>query len=55
MITRYLRAGVLYMQSMGNLPLTHTDRDRLGLDGPDGVDAALHTARLPGPADIRWV
>ena len=49
MIARYLRAGVFYMQSMGNMPLTRADRDRLGLDALDGVDAALAQGSFSGP------
>jgi imidazolonepropionase-like amidohydrolase len=48
MIGRYLRDGVFYMQSMGNLPLTRADRDRLGLDGPNGVDATLAQGTITG-------
>jgi imidazolonepropionase-like amidohydrolase len=49
MIGRYLRDGVLYMQSMGNAPLTRADRDRLGLDGRSGVDAMLAQGTITGP------
>jgi hypothetical protein len=48
MIGRYLRDGVLYMQSMGNAPLTRADRDRLGLGGPNGVDAMLAQGTITG-------
>lgn len=48
MITRYLRDGVLYMQSMGNAPLTRSDRDRLGMDGSNGIDAMLAQGSITG-------
>jgi imidazolonepropionase-like amidohydrolase len=48
MVARYLRDGVFYMQSMGNGPLTAADRTRLGLDGPNGVDAMLAQGTLTG-------
>jgi imidazolonepropionase-like amidohydrolase len=49
MIKRYLRDGVFYMQSMGNMPLTRADRDRLGLDAPDSIDAMLAQGTITGP------
>jgi imidazolonepropionase-like amidohydrolase len=48
MISRYLRDGVLYVQMMGNAPLTRADRDRLGLDGPNSVDAMLAQGTITG-------
>ena len=48
MIGRYLRDGVFYTQSMGNAPLTRADRDRLGLDSPNGVDAMLAQGTITG-------
>lgn len=48
MIERYLSDGVFYMQSMGNGPLSRADRDRLGLDAPDGLDARLAQGSITG-------
>jgi imidazolonepropionase-like amidohydrolase len=48
MIQRYLRDGVIYMQSMGNAPLTRADRKRLGLDAPDSIDAMMAQGTITG-------
>jgi imidazolonepropionase-like amidohydrolase len=49
MIRDYLRAGVFYMQSQGNLPLTAADKARLGLNRADGLDAILAQGSITGP------
>jgi len=42
----YLEAGVFYIQSQGNLPMTPADRAAIRLNTPSGIDAALSNATL---------
>lgn len=49
MIAAYLNAGVFYMQSQGNLPLSAIDKARLGLNTPSGVDAIFAQGSITGP------
>ncbi|HTU99805.1 MAG TPA: amidohydrolase family protein [Luteitalea sp.] len=49
MVARYRRDGVLYMQSLGNLPLARDERERLGLGATAGVDARLAQGSITGP------
>ena len=43
---RYLAAGVFYVQSQGNLPMTEDAKVALKLNTPSGIDAALSNATL---------
>jgi imidazolonepropionase-like amidohydrolase len=49
MIEAYLRAGVFYMQSQGNLPLSAEDKARLGLNTRSGLDAIFAQGSITGP------
>jgi hypothetical protein len=49
MIAAYLRAGVFYMQSQGNLPFGPADKERLRLNTPGGVDAIFAQGSITGP------
>jgi imidazolonepropionase-like amidohydrolase len=42
----YLEAGVFYIQSQGNLPMTPAERAALRLNTPSGVDVAFSNATL---------
>lgn len=48
MIADYLRAGVFYMQSQGNLPLTRLQQIQLGLD-ERGLEAKFAQGSITGP------
>lgn len=48
MVSAYLKAGVFYMQSMGNLPLSAADRQALGLNVPGGLDATFAQGSITG-------
>jgi imidazolonepropionase-like amidohydrolase len=42
----YLEAGVFYVQSQGNLPMTEAEKAAIQLNTPAGVDATLSNATL---------
>jgi imidazolonepropionase-like amidohydrolase len=42
----YLEAGVFYVQSQGNLPMTAGEKAALRFNTPDGIDVALSNATL---------
>jgi imidazolonepropionase-like amidohydrolase len=48
MVAAYLKAGVFYMQSMGNLPLTAREKAALGLNQPGGLDAIFAQGSITG-------
>lgn len=48
MIADYLRAGVFYMQSQGNLPLSRQQQIQLGL-GEQGLEAKFAQGSITGP------
>lgn len=48
MIESYIKAGVFYMQSMGNLPLDAAQKNALGLNAPRGVDAIFAQGSITG-------
>lgn len=48
MVDAYLRAGVFYARSMGNLPLSASDKARLGLNTPRGLDAIFAQGSITG-------
>lgn len=43
---RYLAAGVFYVQSQGNLPMTAAEKSAIRLNTPSGVDVALSNGTL---------
>lgn len=45
-IRRYLKDGVFYVKSQGNLPLTDAMKTRLGVNRPDSVDIVLAQGSL---------
>lgn len=49
MIASYLSAGVFYMQSHGNLPLSASEKQRLDLNAPQGLDAVFAQGSITGP------
>ncbi len=49
MVAAYLRAGVFYAQSMGNLPIDAADKERLGIGAPGGLDATFAQGSITGP------
>jgi imidazolonepropionase-like amidohydrolase len=48
MVAAYVKAGVFYVQSMGNLPLSGGDKAALGLNQPGGMDAIFAQGTLTG-------
>lgn len=49
MIAAYLNAGVFYMQSHGNLPVTPDYKTRLALNTATGLDAIFAQGSITGP------